>query len=153
MFQRVTTHIFDGGVKRANKVTFNTLKHFLLSDQQQMAGGVVSHSTASIGKNYDLEPSQDRKATGPVDDTTPEELNMCRSGARKILQSFQSTIVEALQAKDRLKEGIISREDLQKTLDEQKVPELSNAELSLLLKMGDRGSKGYVSTDRFVTLL
>lgn len=84
------------------------------------------------------------------DDTTPEELAYCRSGARKILNAFQSGIVDALNARDKLKEGLLSRDQLQQLIVEQKVPELTPAELSVLLKQADRGSKGYIAIDRFV---
>ena len=78
---------------------------------------------------------------------------MCRSAARKILQSFQSTIVDAVQAKDRHKEGIVSREAVQKLIEQQKVPELTQGEILVLMKMADRTHKGYVATDRFIELL
>jgi len=52
-----------------------------------------------------------------------------------------------------LNEGIISRDDLQKTIEGQRVPELTPAELQMLLKAADRGRKGYVATDKFVDRL
>jgi Ca2+-binding EF-hand superfamily protein len=45
---------------------------------------------------------------------------------------------------------LISREDLQKIIESQRVPELSMAELSLIMKYADRGNKGYVATDKFI---
>jgi len=45
---------------------------------------------------------------------------------------------------------LISREELQKLIEAQKVPEMNMAELSLLMKYADRGSKGYVAIDKFI---
>lgn len=52
------------------------------------------------------------------DDATPEEIAICRTGARKILQSFSSTLTDALESKDRFKEGLISRDDVAKIVEE-----------------------------------
>lgn len=52
------------------------------------------------------------------DDATQEEIALCRTGARKILQSFSSTLSDALESKDRFKEGLISRDDVAKIIEE-----------------------------------
>ena len=93
MFRRVCEHIFDPA-KKAGKVTLNTLKFYLVSDSQpsaaiSSAAGSIHQPSSISGKpaaklNYDIEPSKD---TG-LDDTSPDELVLCRSGARKILSSF-----------------------------------------------------------------
>ena len=80
-------------------------------------------------------------------------MNHCRNAARKILQSFQSSIIDALHAKDRLNEGLISREDLQRTIESQKVHDLMPGELILLMKYSDRGNKGYIATEKFIERL
>lgn len=61
--------------------------------------------------------------------------------------------MDAIQAKDKHREGLVSREAVQKLIEGQKVPELSQAELMILMKMADRTHKGYLATDRFVELL
>ena len=48
---------------------------------------------------------------------------------------------------------MISREDLQRTIEEQKVPELTQPEMILLLKHADRGNKGYVCPEKFIERL
>lgn len=76
MFQRICTSILDGG-KRANKVTFNTLKFYLLSETNMTSGVSASQShhpsqvTTLAGNqrmmqasNYDIEPSKDRSIGG-----------------------------------------------------------------------------------------
>jgi hypothetical protein len=106
--------------------------------------------------NHDMEPSRERRQGGgnySEDDITPEELALVRSAARKILQSFQASLSEALESRDRLKEGLVSREDVQKIIEEQKVPELQMVELSLLMKSADRGNKGYIVIDKFIEKL
>jgi Ca2+-binding EF-hand superfamily protein len=102
-----------------------------------------------------LEPSQDRKGSSAhkADDISPEELNLCRSGARKIIQAYQGEIIEAVNSCDKLNEGLVSREDLLKTIESRRVPDLTPAELQILLKACDRGSKGYLSSDKFVEKL
>jgi Ca2+-binding EF-hand superfamily protein len=87
------------------------------------------------------------------DDTTPEEIAICRSGARKILQSFAATLSDALESKDRFKEGLISRDDVQRIIEEQKISDLQPVEVNLLMKLADRGSKGYIVIDRFIDRL
>ena len=87
------------------------------------------------------------------DDTTPEEIAICRSGARKILQSFAATLSDALESKDRFKEGLISRDDVQRIIEEQKISDLQPVEVNLLMKLADRGSKGYIVVDRFIERL
>ena len=75
-------------------MALQTLKFFLASDTQHAtlvtsaAQGNSSHPRSS---NYDLEPSRD-----PGSDTSPEELALIRAGARKVLNSFQSTLSEQL---------------------------------------------------------
>jgi hypothetical protein len=96
MFQRITTHILDiTKQKKSNKVAIQTLKFFLASDNQQSSVVTSSHQGGSLGQtrasNYDLEPSKD-----PGNDTSPEELTLIRSGARKVLTSFQASISEVL---------------------------------------------------------
>lgn len=88
MFQRISTQIFDiAKVKKSNKVAIQTLKFFLASDSQHSSVVTTSHQGGSLGQtkssNYDLEPSKD-----PGNDTSPEELTLIRSGARKVLTSF-----------------------------------------------------------------
>lgn len=87
------------------------------------------------------------------DDATPEEIAICRSGARKILQSFSSTLSDALESKDRFKEGLISRDDVQRIIEEQKISDLQPVEVNLLMKLADRGSKGYIVIERFIERL
>ena len=69
------------------------------------------------------------------------------------MQSFQSNIIDALHSKDRLNEGLISREDLQKTIENQKINDLMAGELILLMKYSDRGNKGYIAVDKFIERL
>ena len=115
--------------RRASKVTYTTLKYYMLSDQPQSS--VVSISAASLthhSVSHDMRPSKDIHGG---EDISPEELGMCRSGARKILQAYSATsggIYEALNARDKMGEGLISREDLQRMLEEQKIPDLTGAE-------------------------
>ena len=47
----------------------------------------------------------------------------------------------------------MSRQDLQKVIEAQKVHDLTMAELSLLMKHADRGNKGYVAIDKFIEKL
>jgi hypothetical protein len=89
IFHRITSSVFDiGQLKRSNgsKVSSQTLKFLLASDTQQSAL-TISHSSTlhnkGTGANYDVEPSKDLG-----NDTSPEELNLIRSGARKIIMSF-----------------------------------------------------------------
>jgi len=48
---------------------------------------------------------------------------------------------------------LVSREDVQKIIEEQKVPELQMVELSLLMKQADRGNKGYIVIEKFIERL
>jgi Ca2+-binding EF-hand superfamily protein len=48
---------------------------------------------------------------------------------------------------------LISREHLYQLIAEHKVPELTPVELNVILKQADRGSKGYISVDRFIERL
>jgi Ca2+-binding EF-hand superfamily protein len=103
-----------------------------------------------------LEPSRGAPKSlpdAPDESTSPEELAYCRSAARKIVKSMQASIIEAIQARDRLKEGLISREDLSQVIQGQKIHDLELIELSLLLKRADRGNKGYIAVDRFIEML
>ncbi len=123
----------------------------------------VSHQSRA---NYDIHPQKgDNGKVKPFgnqdqvvmsmreDDATPEEIAICRTGARKILQSFSSTLSDALESKDRFKEGLISRDDVAKIVEEQKISDLQPVEINLLLKMADRGSKGYIVIDKFIDRL
>ena len=60
---------------------------------------------------------------------------------------------DALESKDRFKEGLISRDDVQRIIEEQKINDLQPVEVNLLMKLADRGSKGYIVIDRFIERL
>jgi len=66
---------------------------------------------------------------------------------------MQGTIIDAVQSRDRLKEGLISRDDLQQAIASQKIVDLEQIELSLLLKRADKGNRGYISIDKFIEML
>lgn len=55
--------------------------------------------------------------------------------------------------RDHHNEGIIPREDVYKMIEETKVPELSIAELNILMKFADRGNKGFICVEKFVEKL
>lgn len=86
-------------------------------------------------------------------ESSNEEMNMCRQGSRKILSAMQGNLLDLLSKRDIYHEGIIGREDLQNIIREQKIPELTQGEMALLLKQTDRGHKGYVSISHFVEKL
>ena len=54
---------------------------------------------------------------------------------------------------DQYDEGIVVREELRKSLEALKVGGLDRDELTALLKGCDRGSKGFISTAKFVDKL
>lgn len=165
MFARICSEIFDVTKQKrpTTKVSYATLKHFLAPDNHAaqpnaaVMSNTMSSTTMNMGasqarggaiSNYDLEPQRDLG-----NDTSPEELALCRSGARKILNTFQASIVEVLNQHDKYQEGLISREKLEKAIENQKVADLNPAELNLLMKYSDRGSKGYIAIDRFIERL
>lgn len=125
---RIFNSIFDlsRSQKPQTKVSSQTLKFFLSPDSSSSAS--ASHQSRA---NYDMHPQRGdnskAKSMGNQDqvvmamredDATPEEIAICRTGARKILQSFSSTLTDALESKDRFKEGLISRDDVAKIVEE-----------------------------------
>lgn len=156
---RIFHRIFDlsRSKKPQTKVSTQTLKFFLSPDTSSVS---VSHQSRA---NYDMHPQRGENSKAKSfaghdqvmreDDATPEEIAICRSGARKILQSFSATLSDALESKDRFKEGLISRDDVQRIIEEQKISDLQPVEVNLLLKLADRGSKGYIVIDRFIERL
>lgn len=64
-----------------------------------------------------------------------------------------ASLPDQLNQRDKYNEGIISREEVHKCIEEQKIPELTGAELNILMKHADRGSKGYIAIVNFIEKL
>jgi len=136
--------LLDPG-KRFNKISFPTLKFFICDTSPgALMGGI-------LGRSVDMEPSQEKANLSQ--ETSIEELNICKGAARKILSAAQNNLPELLSKKDLNNEGIISREDIQRTLEEVKVKDLSGGELHLILKFMDKGHKGYICIQFFLEKL
>ena len=133
MLSRIYT-MLDQNKKR--KISFESIK-FYLND------GFSSTVAGAIARSMDIEPSLERSSISM--ETTSEELNIIKSGARKILSACQNNLYDYLIAKDKHNEGIISSEEVMRTIEEQKVPELKPSELNLLVKYCDKGNKGFIS--------
>ena len=129
---------------RHSKISYSTLKFYASDFSSQFLGG-------GLARSLDMEPSQEQFALS--EETSIEEINICRMAARKILSSCQNNLPELLSKKDIYNEGVISREDVQKVLEEQKVQDLSIGELNLILKFGDKGHKGYIAIQNFIDKL
>lgn len=82
-----------------------------------------------------------------------DELVAAKRAARKILAKCYSSIVETVASLDHLEEGIVNKQELRDMLNTANVPELEVSELLNLLKLIDRGQKGYVATAKFIDKL
>ena len=136
--------------KKLNKINLATLRFFI-------SGEASAHAQTAPGvqRSYDFEPSLDRASLS--EETSQEEMAIVRTGARKIMAHFaqpnQKSLQELLNQRDKLNEGILSREDIQNIVAEAKVAELSNAELNIVLKHADRSSRGYICVSTFLARL
>lgn len=88
-FDRLCGQLLDAG-KKAGKVHGNRLK-FLLQSEANIQVVHASQTVSKAGKSSSIsfdEPSKDKSHAGHLEDVSEEELALCRTGARKVLQAF-----------------------------------------------------------------
>jgi Ca2+-binding EF-hand superfamily protein len=119
--------------KKTSRISYETLKFYLAS----------SSYSSHIAVSLDFDPTLERASLSA--ETSNEELNMCKSGARKILSASQNNLNDLLTKHDKHGEGMISREDVVGVFTGLNIKDLSKAEVKMLMNYLDKGSRGYVS--------
>lgn len=59
-------------------------------------------------------------------------------------------LIDVIGKLDHIEDGILLRSELQQTLLDSKVPDLTSDEVTNLLGLQDRGQRGYVSMTKFI---
>lgn len=153
LFEQVLDPPVPGSKKRTSgRVSFGVLKYYL------EAGGAQDTEAARLvarSRDRPAEPGQTSASeAGPsAPGLSLDALVSCKRAARKILTQCHSNIADVVAKLDHLDEGIVSRDDLKKALEGQRVSDLDRDELTTLLKGCDRGSKGYVASSKFIDKL
>ena len=87
---------------------------------------------------------------GPGRQVSQEDEAKSKITSRKILAKLHQNIIEVLGRLDHCEDGIILRSELQTTLLESKIADLTSDEVSNLLGMQDKGQRGYISLTKFI---
>ena len=66
------------------------------------------------------------------------------------MAKLHQNLLDIISKLDHLEDGIILRSELTQALLDSKVPDLSNEEVVNLLKLQDRGQRGYISITKFI---
>ena len=77
---------------------------------------------------------------------------MVRDVARTILEK-EPNLFKILQDLDTTKEGIVGRDEVHQALSHSKNLNLSNEEISLVLRFGDKLNRGYINPGCFYEAL
>lgn len=151
IFNRIFHYIFniEKSKQLLTKVSAKVIKFVIGPDAGSGSAALASVSNVIGGSNYDMHPQREN----PVGGVSQVELEKCRSGARKILRSFDKKLREKLDDRDRDNEGMIPKEAIEKMIVDERVNDLHADELHSLMKYLDPGFKGYIVTEKFVEKL
>lgn len=86
----------------------------------------------------------------PAGNISPEDEARSKITSRKILAKLHQNLLDLISKLDHLEDGIILRTELAQALLDSKVPDLHNEEVVNLLRLQDRGDRGYISITRFI---
>lgn len=88
-----------------------------------------------------------KKAVGNI---SPEDEARSKITSRKVLAKLHQNLLDIISKLDHLEDGIVLRSELTQALLDSKVPDLTNEEVVNLLKIQDRGQRGYISITKFI---
>jgi hypothetical protein len=80
-------------------------------------------------------------------------IQTSKRAAKKILLACHNNILEIVGKLDHLEEGIIIKKELKQAILDQKCKDLDEDDLNILLKLCDKGTKGYVSSNKIIEQL
>ncbi len=104
---------------------------------------MIRQSTEERASRIDVELSKE---------TMEQELNAVRSGARKIIQGAPN-LYDKLSESDKLSEGLLGRDILQRILEAENINQLTQNEIDLIIKHADITNKGYINYTVFLEKL
>ena len=133
--------------KGVGKISIGVLKFYFESFGPDGVDAAPSMGGSDMVKDSGKGPGMVDQATVGM---TSDAVQMCKKASRKILAQCHNNIVEIVGKLDALEEGIINKEELKQALTHEKISELSKEELNALLKLCDKGQKGYISTNKFI---
>lgn len=137
--QFLYAEVFDpqaAKLRRSVKITKKVLRKYV-----ECYGTMGSKLVKVKDKSQDIQfPSDSDLVRRPVGGAISEE-DEARSKitCRKILSKLHQNLIDVLGKLDHINDGILLRSELQQSLLDSKVPDLTNDEVSNLLGLQDRG--------------
>lgn len=86
----------------------------------------------------------------PVGNISAEDEARSKITSRKILAKLHQNLLDMISKLDHLEDGIVLRSELTQAFLDSKVPDLTNEEVLNLLRMQDRGQRGYISITKLI---
>lgn len=86
----------------------------------------------------------------PVGNISAEDEARSKITSRKILAKLHQNLLDIISRLDHLEDGIVLRSELTQAFLDSKVPDLTNEEVINLLRIQDRGQRGYISITKLI---